>query len=197
MKAAIVDYGAGNLYSLKRGVDTAGVQGVITSDIDTALASDVLILPGVGGFKEAARFLSPSRDRIREALQKGLPCLGICLGMQLLFDTSEEGEGLGLGLIPGKVRRLKAARVPQMGWNSLENVIELTIRAASLETAYFANSYVCEPCDESQVTSWSMHEGDRFAASVRTGNTVGVQFHPEKSSAPGIEFIAAFLRSVQ
>jgi len=197
MKAAIVDYGAGNLYSLKRGIESAGVEALITSDIDAALESDVFVLPGVGGFRDAAKFLSPSRDRIRDALRKGRACLGICLGMQLLFDSSEEGDGAGLGVIPGRVRRLNAARVPQMGWNSLENVTELTIRSASLETAYFANSFVCDPLDVSQVTSWSTHESDRFAASVRAGNTVGVQFHPEKSSGAGIEFIAAFLRSVQ
>jgi glutamine amidotransferase len=197
MKAAIVDYGAGNLYSLQRGIESAGVESMITSNVDAALESDVLILPGVGGFRDAAKFLSPSRDRIREAIRGGLPCLGICLGMQLLFDSSEEGEGLGLGVIPGRVRKLNAARVPQMGWNSLENITELTIRSASLDTAYFANSYVCDPRDESQVTSWATHESDRFAASVRSGNTVGVQFHPEKSSSPGIAFIAAFLRSAQ
>ena len=197
MRAAIVDYGAGNLYSLKRGIESAGVEGLITSDIDEALKSDVLVLPGVGGFKSAAAFLSPSRDRILGALQEGLPCLGICLGMQLLFDSSEEGEGPGIGAIAGRVRRLAAARVPQMGWNSLEGVTELTIRSASLDTAYFANSYVCTPRDVSQVTSWATHENDRFAASVRSGNTVGVQFHPEKSSAAGIQFIAAFMRSVQ
>jgi glutamine amidotransferase len=197
MRVAIVDYGAGNLYSLKRGIDSAGVDSIVTADIDDALASDVLVLPGVGGFRDAAKFLSPSRDRIREALHEGLPCLGICLGMQLLFESSEEGEGLGLGAIRGRVRRLKAARVPQMGWNSLDNVTELTIRAASLNTAYFANSYVCDPRDASQVTAWATHEGDRFPAAVRSGKTVGVQFHPEKSSAPGIEFIEAFLRSVQ
>jgi glutamine amidotransferase len=197
MRAAIVDYGAGNLYSLKRGIDSAGVNTIITADIDEALASDVLVLPGVGGFRDAAKFLLPSRDRINEALTHGLPCLGICLGMQLLFDSSEEGEGAGLGAISGVVRRIKAARVPQMGWNSLETVTELTIRSASLETAYFANSYVCEPSDVTQVTAWATHEGDRFAAAVRSGKTVGVQFHPEKSSARGIEFIAAFMRSVQ
>lgn len=197
MRVGIIDYGAGNLYSLQRGIDRAGVQALITADIADALRCDIVVLPGVGGFRDAAKSLLSSRDRLRDALLNGLPCLGICLGMQLLFESSEEGEGLGLGVIRGKVRRLHAARIPQMGWNSLECVTDLAIRSVALDTAYFANSYVCEPRDVSQVTSWATHETDRFAASVRNANTVGVQFHPEKSSAAGINFIGAFLRSVQ
>src|SRR5689334_15907777 len=157
MKAAIIDYGAGNLYSLKRGIERAGVTTIITPDVAIAVGCDVVVLPGVGGFRFAAQHLSPTRDRIRDALLNGLPCLGICLGMQLLFDSSQEGEGRGLGVMRGKVRRLNAARVPQMGWNSLESVTDLAIRSASLETAYFANSYVCEPNDVSQVTAWATH----------------------------------------
>jgi len=161
MKAAIIDYGAGNLYSLKRGIESAGVEALLTADVSEALARDVLVLPGVGGFRDAASFLEPSRDRIRSAIDQGTPCLGICLGMQLFFDESDEGEGEGLRLIPGRVRRLKAARVPQMGWNSLEDVSDPAMRTASLDTAYFANSFVCEPDDVSTVTAWATHEADR------------------------------------
>ena len=178
MRAAILDYGAGNLYSLARAVKSSGADVVITSDVDEALTCDALLLPGVGAFGSASEFLSPRRDKIRAALDDGLPCLGICLGMQLLFDSSEEGEGSGLGAIPGRVRKLKSERVPQMGWNDLEDVRDSALRSANLRTAYFANSFVCEPDDGSLITSWATHEMDRFAASVRSERIVGVQFHP-------------------
>ena len=193
MRAAILDYGAGNLYSLARAVKSSGADVVITSDVDQALTCDALLLPGVGAFGSASEFLSPRRDKIRAALDDGLPCLGICLGMQLLFDSSEEGEGGGLGAIPGRVRKLKSERVPQMGWNDLEDVRDSALRSANLTTAYFANSYVCEPDDRSLVTSWATHETDHFVASVRSERIVGVQFHPEKSSHAGVSMIGAFL----
>jgi glutamine amidotransferase len=193
MRAAILDYGAGNLYSLSRAVKSSGADVVVTADVDEALACDALLLPGVGAFGSASEFLSPRREQIRSALDAGFPCLGICLGMQLLFDSSEEGSGGGLGAIPGRVRKLRAERVPQMGWNDLEDVRDTALRSANLAAAYFANSFVCEPEDNSLVTSWATHETDRFAASVRYGRIVGVQFHPEKSSLAGVSMIGAFL----
>ena len=197
MKAAIVDYGAGNLYSLARAVTSSGAEVVITSDIEEALFSDALLLPGVGAFGSASSFLSPYASRIRSAIGAGLPCLGICLGMQLLFDTSAEGEGSGLGVIGGKVRRLDAERVPQIGWNDLESVTDPLLRSSQLATAYFANSFVCVPDEESVITAWATHESDRFVAAVRKGNVVGVQFHPEKSSIAGLSFVGAFLNEAR
>ena len=115
--------------------------------------------------------------------------------MQLLFDGSDEGSGEGLGIIPGRVTRLDAARVPQIGWNALEGVGDPLLRESALDVAYYANSYVCRPAPgaERQVVAWSEHEGDRFPASVRAGAVVGVQFHPEKSSLPGVRYVHAFL----
>ena len=197
MKVAIVDYGAGNLYSLARAVTATGAEPVVTSDIAAALECEALLLPGVGAFAGAAKFLQPHGSRIRAALADGLPCLGICLGMQLLFESSEEGPGDGIGALSGSVRRLDAQRVPQMGWNELDDVIDPLIRTTGLATAYFANSYVCEPADSSIVTAWATHESDRFAAAVRRGNIVGVQFHPEKSSVAGLSFIGSFLSGIR
>jgi len=193
VRAAILDYGAGNLYSLARAVKAGGAEPIITNDATEAVSCDALLLPGVGAFGYAASFIDGARDPITSALHNGMPCLGICLGMQLLFDTSEEGPGRGLGVIPGIVRRLDARRVPQIGWNDLEDVSEPAITSSGLATAFFANSYVCEPVDVSAVTGWATHEGDRFASSVRKRNIVGVQFHPEKSSTAGVAMIEAFL----
>jgi imidazole glycerol-phosphate synthase subunit HisH len=195
MRVAILDYGAGNLHSLVKAVRLAAdMEVTITPDASVAIAADALVLPGVGAFGSASAAIAPDREILRTALAGGLPCLGICLGMQLLFDESTEGQGNGLGVIPGGVRRLEARRVPQMGWNKLENADDPLFDSSRLETAYFANSYVCEPIDDSCITSWATHESDRFAASVRVGSIVGVQFHPEKSSSQGCEFIGEFFR---
>ncbi len=193
MKVAILDYGAGNLHSLAKAVSAAGVEVRIEVDPSAAIRSDALLLPGVGAFTSAARSLSPHRDEIASALKDGLPCLGICLGMQLLFDRSEEGPGEGLGVITGRVRKLDALRIPQMGWNAIDERSDTLFAAAGLETAYFANSYVCEPEDSLTAIAWTTHENDRFVAGVRSGSVVGVQFHPEKSSGAGCRFIWAFL----
>jgi glutamine amidotransferase len=197
MRAAIVDYGAGNLYSLARAVTASGAEPVVTSDIDAALKCDALLLPGVGAFGSAMRILEPHTPQIRAALGSGLPCLGICLGMQLLFESSEEGPGQGIAALSGSVRRLEARRVPQIGWNDLDDVVDPAIRTSGLSTAYFANSFVCEPADKLIVTAWTTHESDRFAAAVRSANIVGVQFHPEKSSVAGLSFLGSFLSGVR
>jgi glutamine amidotransferase len=197
MKVAILDYGAGNLHSLAKAVRAAGVDVRIEADPSTAVKSDAMLLPGVGAFGSATEFLAPHRQALVSALQDGLPCLGICLGMQLLFDTSEEGEGMGLGVIAGQVRKLATKRVPQIGWNSIDDPNDPLFDAAPLSTAYFANSYVCEPDDARTAIAWSTHDGDRFVAAARIKNIVGVQFHPEKSSAAGCDFIRAFLESAR
>lgn len=197
MKVAIVDYGAGNLHSLAKAVRASGAEVAIESDASSAVRADALMLPGVGAFGSAIEVLSPHRDQLASAIRDGLPCLGICLGMQLLFNESEEGAGTGLGLIPGRVRKLATKRVPQIGWNSIEDPNDALFDAAPLSTAYFANSYVCEPDDIETAIAWSTHDGDRFVAAVRKDNVVGVQFHPEKSSAAGCDFVRAFLESVR
>ena len=194
MKIAIFDYGAGNLHSLVKALEVEGAQVHVESDALRAVEADVLVLPGVGAFGAACERMAPGRSAMRAAIGRGLPTIGICLGMQLLFDESDEGEGAGLGVIAGRVTRLDARRVPQIGWNGVEAVErEPLFAAAPLEMAYYANSFVCRPADASAVIAWTTHEGDRFPAAVRRGRTVGVQFHPEKSSSDGVRFLHAFL----
>lgn len=194
----IFDYGAGNLHSLAKALDVGdGVRVILEQDPVAAIDTDALILPGVGAFTNAAERLRGESGRdtrrvaMRDAILGGLPTLGICLGMQLLFDLSEEGPGSGLGVIPGRVRRLNALRVPQIGWNGVDTMDE-----ALPEIAYFANSYVCEPEDESVIVGYTTHEGDRFASAVAVANTIGVQFHPEKSSTAGVRFVRDFVHGV-
>ena len=193
-RITIFDYGAGNLHSLAKAVASAGTTPRIETDPIRAVETNVLLLPGVGAFTPAAERLSAGRDVMRRALEGGLPCLGICLGMQLLFDTSDEGPGAGIGIIPGHVGRIVAERLPQIGWNTVDEPTDPLFAGSGLRHVYYANSFVCRPDDPSCITSWSTHEGDRFAASVRRGRTVGVQFHPEKSSRAGVAFVHAFLK---
>lgn len=193
MRVTLLDYGMGNLHSLAKAATTAGTELRIEADPARALDTDVLLLPGVGAFAPAAERLAPARETIRDALGNGLPCLGICLGMQLLMESSEEGAGQGLGLIPGRVRRLRAERLPQIGWNTLEGATEDAIEMSGLSSVYYANGFVVEPLDLGMVVAWSTHEQDRFPAAIRAGRTLGVQFHPEKSSAPGVAFVRRWI----
>lgn len=189
MRVTLLDYGAGNLHSLAKAIAEAGGTVAVETEPRRALETDVLVLPGVGAFASAAAHLAPDRDAFRSAIAGGLPTLGICLGMQLLFESSEEGPGDGLAVIPGMVRRLRASRVPHMGWNDVSDSLDI-------RSAYFANSYVCQPRDASCVVSWTEQDGERFPAAVRVGRTFGVQYHPEKSSRAGVRVIARFLAEV-
>lgn len=196
MRVTVFDYGAGNLHSLAKALDAPGVELVVEPDPVRAVDADLLVLPGVGAFGAAAERLAPGRDVMREAINSGLPVIGICLGMQLMFDSSDEGAGAGLGIMAGRVERLRAVRVPHIGWNSVEPS-RADDESASLPPAvYYANSFVCRPSDESVVTAWTTHETDRFPAIVRAGTAVGVQFHPEKSSAPGVRFLRELVAAV-
>ena len=194
MRVSVFDYGAGNLHSLVKALEHDDVLVHIETDPARAARSDVLVLPGVGAFGHAAARMTSGVNDLRSALRDGLPCLGICLGMQLLFDASDEGAGAGLGVFPGRVHRLEGDRVPQIGWNTIDGCSDPLLDSATLTIAYYANSYVCNPDDESCVRAWSSHGSVRFPALVRAGRTVGVQFHPEKSSSPGVKLVREFLR---
>ncbi|MCU0648016.1 MAG: imidazole glycerol phosphate synthase subunit HisH [Gemmatimonadaceae bacterium] len=194
----VFDYEAGNLHSLLKALDdpALGVRVRVETDARALLRdTDLLVLPGVGAFGHAAARLAPGRTDVAAALRDGLPALGICLGLQLLCEASDEGAGDGLGVVPGRVRLLRARRVPQIGWNRVEWTAAEGAPSATLPQlpiAYYANSYVAaidgnDPC----VLATSTHETDRFAAVVRVARTVGAQFHPEKSSAAGVAFVRA------
>lgn len=193
MIITLFDYGAGNLHSLQKALALSGDTVRLETDPMRAVETDVLVLPGVGAFGAAASRLAPGRAMMRNALQEGLPCLGICLGMQLLFDGSDEGEGDGLGIFAGRATRIDAARVPQIGWNMLDHARDSLLESSGLAIAYYANGFACRPDNDREVIAWSQHDGDRFPAAMRSGKVVGVQFHPEKSSAPGVSFLQAFL----
>ena len=188
-RLAVFDYGAGNLHSLVKAIAREDRDISIETDLRAAINADLLVLPGVGAFAGAARAMESARSSLASALEDGLPCLGICLGMQLLFDASEEGAGEGIGFIAGNVTRLRTPTVPHMGWNDIDWQGGSGVSFRQLETAYFANAYVCQPEDASVVRASTTHQDTTFASVVRRANTVGVQFHPEKSSSGGRKFI--------
>lgn len=194
MKVAIFDYGTGNLHSLAKAVEGAGASVSIEAEPAKALEADALILPGVGAFGAASSRLSTHAPAIRAALASGHPCLGICLGMQLLFETSEEGEGSGIAAIRGRVRKLHTRRIPHMGWNDVAPAsADPLFQDMDPFLAYYANSFIAEPADESVVIAWTEYDNERFPAAVRRDMTWGVQFHPEKSDESGLKLIHNFL----
>jgi glutamine amidotransferase len=187
MKATVFDFGAGNLHSLARALVRLGLTVRVEADPARCTTdTDVLVLPGVGAFGPAAARLAPAREEVARALEAGLPALGICLGMQLLFDSSEEGAGRGLGLFSGPVTKLRGRRTPHIGWTAVDGLSEM----------YFAHTYACRPADDSVVRAWASHDGERLAAIVQKNRTVGVQFHPEKSSTAGLALLDQLLREV-
>lgn len=192
----LFDYGVGNLHSVRRAFEDAGAT-VRTPAKPTAAAvrkADFVVLPGVGAFSAGVRGLGDARKALRDALEEGKPCLGICLGMQLLFDRSDEGPGLGLGFVPGRVRRLEHATLPQVGWNDVEVAREdpLLDGLGDGFHAYYVNSFAPAPEERGTVLARTRY-GKRFAAAVRRLNTWGVQFHPEKSSSAGLRIIRNFV----
>ena len=186
MKIAIFDYGAGNLRSVQNTLDELKVEYKVINDAAGLRAAEKILLPGVGHFGQMMRALDALqvRDALLERIRAGVPFFGICLGMQALFEESEEApEVRGLGLFPGRVRRFpEGARVPHMGWNSLED--------GTGRYVYFAHSYYVP---ENEHTVAACTYGLRFTAMLKSGNVQGVQFHPEKSGAVGLAIVKDFL----
>jgi glutamine amidotransferase len=202
-EVVIVDYGMGNVGSIKNMMSKIGVVGELSSDPDVIVRAPRLVLPGVGAFDEAMATLR--RAHLEEALLERAesgrgPLLGVCLGMQLLMEGSEEGSEKGLGLIPGTCRRFPAMtehgplRVPHMGWNEVGVAgPPRLLPSLGLEARYyFVHSYYAEPADAAHVVGTSVY-GTRFASAVGRDDIVGVQFHPEKSHRHGLRLLADFV----
>ena len=197
---AIIDYDAGNIKSVEKALILLGQDVVITRDRDTILKADKVILPGVGAFGDAMDKLKQYKldTVIREVADKGIPFLGICLGLQLLFESSDEAPGVeGLGILKGQILRIPDAeglKIPHMGWNSLhlENDGRLFKGISENAYVYFVHSYYLKAADPSIVkasTEYSTH----IHASVEQGNVFACQFHPEKSSDVGLQILKNFV----
>lgn len=199
----MIDYGASNIRSAYKAFEHVGAHVTLTGDPETVLKADKLVLPGVGAFGSGIAALRAAglEAPIHEAVQRGVPLLGICIGMQFLFDTSDEmGIHQGLGLLPGRVTRFpsnlrlgqngRPLKIPHMGWNQLQRTTTHKLLTAVPVDGYgyFVHSYYCDPSDPANILAWSDY-GMPFAAIVARDNVLGIQFHPEKSQQIGLQII--------
>ena len=206
---AIIDYGVGNLFSLKSSLKQLGLEAVVTADADTIRKADRLILPGVGAFADAmAKLEATGLVPVIKTEAEQKPLLGICLGMQMLFDESEEfGLHKGLGLIPGRVVRIPSTdvqgrpqKVPHISWDPLNPAGGRTDFAGTVlagvtpgEECYFIHSYEAKPADEADRLADTVYGGRAVCAAAAHGSVVGCQFHPEKSGKVGLRIIEEYL----
>lgn len=196
---AIVDYGAGNLHSVKNALDFIGAKSVVTSSADIIADADKVILPGVGAFGDAMARLNESSltEPVKRAIADGKPFLGICLGLHMLFEESEESVGAnGLGIFKGKIVKIPdtGLKIPHMGWNSIDIVKDSRIlKGIGTEPyVYFVHSYYIKPEDEGIVSAYTKY-GARLAIAVEKDNVFATQFHPEKSGDVGMTILKNFV----
>lgn len=198
---ALIDYGIGNLRSVEKALQTVGAQVKVTSDPGQIMRAEKVVLPGVGAFGDGMDGLIKRGlvEPVQEVIRRNVPLIGICLGMQLLFEKSEElGQHLGLNLLPGWVRRFPVndLKVPQTGWNQLtiSSNSPLTRGIESGDYAYFNHSFYCEALEPTDVVATTEY-GVRYASMVTRGRLYGVQFHPEKSQRVGLQILRNFVES--
>lgn len=196
-RVAIIDYGVGNLRSVEKAFAATGADAIVTDDQEKLRAADRLVLPGVGAFSTCMNALHECGfDKlVREKVQQGTPLLGVCVGMQMLFEESEEfGRTNGLGLLPGRVRRFPNDMVvPQVGWNQIEQQTAHPLFGGIADESffYFVHSYYCAPASP-EVTIGKTDYGESYASVVAQQNICGVQFHPEKSQSVGLKMLHNF-----
>jgi len=198
---AIIDYGMGNLGSVKKALTFLGYEAVITDSPSQAMSASGLVLPGVGAMAHAVQALrDKGMDRVvYNYIAAGKPFLGICLGMQMLFDSTEEGDGTvkGLGVLPGKVLRFlpeDGLKIPQIGWNNLVRVAHPALRKD--DYVYFVHSYYCAPDRPEDVAATTLY-GIEYASAVARDNILATQFHPEKSGEVGLAILNRWARSTR
>ena len=199
---AVIDYDMGNLHSACKGLEIAGATPIVTNDPLELAKADGLVLPGVGSFDPAMHKLRANHleQPIKEAITSGKPFLGICLGMQILFNSSEEGQESGLGIIQGQVKRFihePNVTIPHMGWNQLiltQADCPLWQDLGNSPWMYFVHSYYTAPFDNRVTAATTTHGSQTVTVAIAKDNVMAVQFHPEKSSTDGIHLLANFVR---
>lgn len=195
-RIGVLSYGVGNLFSVTNALSRLGAEVRLLNEPAGWADVDGLVIPGVGNFEEGSRNISAHRDRIADLVSSGVPVLGICLGMQLLFEESEEGPGRGLGLLRGRVLRLRvSAKLPHIGWSRLRVVrqCDLLQGVSSGDWVYFVHSYAPSPEEPEVVAALGEYAGLEFPAVVCYRNLYGTQFHPEKSGPTGMRVLRNFV----
>jgi imidazole glycerol-phosphate synthase subunit HisH len=202
---AVIDYDMGNLHSACKGLEQAGATTHVTDRFQDLEQADAVVLPGVGAFDPAMQHLR-SRDLVqpvRDIVASGKPFLGICLGLQILFESSEEGHEAGLGIVPGTVQRFRpepGLTIPHMGWNQLQFTqpdLPLWRQLAPNPWVYFVHSYYAAPADPSYNAAVITHGSQTVTAAISRDNLMATQFHPEKSSEAGLQILSNFVALVQ
>jgi len=199
-KVSVVNYGVGNLRSVKRGLEKSGAKVLITHNPKDLIESDAIVLPGVGAFTEAIKNMSPLASIAMQSVEDRKPLFGICLGLQLLFTKSYEGGLIdGLNLIPGDVVKLPdSVKIPQMGWNTIDIVKPhpLLENVQNNSYVYFAHTYVPQPWEQRVIVATTEY-GVRFPSVIAKQNLFATQFHPEKSSKTGLTILRNFVKIVK
>ena len=201
---AVVDYDMGNLHSVCKGLENVGAVPKITDSPAIIEQADAVVLPGVGSFDPAMQHLRSRNliEPIKSAIASGKPFLGICLGLQILFESSEEGTEPGLGIIQGTVRRFRSEpglTIPHMGWNQLEFAQDLALwqNLPAEPWVYFVHSYYVDPVDIQVRSAMVSHGSQNVTAAIAKDNLMAVQFHPEKSSSTGLQMLSNFVSMVR
>ncbi|CAD0229702.1 MULTISPECIES: imidazole glycerol phosphate synthase subunit HisH [Planktothrix] len=202
---AVIDYDMGNLHSVCKGLEKAGVTPQVTDSATIIKNADAVVLPGVGSFDPAMQHLRSRNlvEPIQDVIASGIPFLGICLGLQILFESSEEGQEKGLGIFPGTVRRFQSEpglTIPHIGWNQLSLTqpdLPLWKTIGSQPWVYFVHSYYVDPTDRNLTAATIQHGSQIITAAIAKDNVMAVQFHPEKSSNAGLKILDNFVELVQ
>lgn len=199
---AVIDYDMGNLHSACKGLENAGATTIVTDSAAELQAADAIVLPGVGSFDPAVQHLRSRHleQPIKDAIASGKPFLGICLGLQILFESSEEGSEPGLGIIPGTVKRFRSEpgiTIPHMGWNQLSLTqpdCPLWQNLPEEPWLYFVHSFYADPTDPAICAATTTHGTQTVTVAIARDNLMAVQFHPEKSSAAGLQILSNFVQ---
>ncbi len=189
----LLDYGVGNIHSLKKSFERAGAEVSVETGAERILAARALLLPGVGAFGKVAGQVAPYRRELRARIEEGLTVFAVCVGMQLLYESSEEGPGEGLGFFPGRVRRLPHPRLPHIGWNSVRHAGKGPLEGVPQDAFfYFVHSFA--PSGDPGTSLGETEYGGTFTSCAARGGVWAVQFHPEKSSDAGHAVVRNFVR---
>jgi glutamine amidotransferase len=188
----LLDYGVGNIHSLKKAFESAGASVSVEAEPERILSARALLLPGVGAFGKVAAQVAPFRAELRRKMEAGMPVFAVCIGMQLLYDSSEEGPGEGLGYFPGRVARLGHPRLPHIGWNSVSHGGTGLFEGAPPEAHYYFVHSFAPPAGPAPCAATADY-GGRFAAAAVRNRVWAVQFHPEKSSGEGLRIVRNFV----
>jgi len=192
LNISITDYGVGNLYSIRRSLESCGANVKVLGDMKGLRDAECIVFPGVGAFDATMKKLLPMREEICDMLKSGTPALGICIGMQILYEGSDEGTSPGLGLYKGRVEKLPCKMIPHMGWNQVRSEDPL-LEGIPDDNFYFVHSYYGNPKEDGITLGTTEYEDVEFPSFFRKYNTYGTQFHPEKSSSSGRKVLQNFI----